>query len=253
MIMTNNEHSNDASQDNDEFVDFLEQESAGYQAGYNPMMGSFSRKFDFPPVPYGHRNRHLFVAQVHAAISDIKFVFDHIVSLEITLYLEELTLFETPERADLDNYAKIICDSLKGINGVLIDDTQIQALTISWIDTPGHPYFEIEFRGNPDDFLSKPLGLYEMPDGLYYPIALDIEKWHTGKDEIRAFRNKALFLTYLHENIRHLRGNRHRVRQLGGNPLDALRFIIPFRSSIMGFHKTRIIDAGFPVYDMAQW
>lgn len=161
--MNNDQNNIDSEEQEDEFLTFFETEAEGYNNGEHPLMGNFRRTFNFAPVPYGNRNRHVFVERVHQEMADVQYVFSDEVRLDITLYLDELTLFETSERADLDNYAKIICDSLKGINGILTDDTQIHHLSISRIATPTNPHFDIEFVDSPDNFFSKPLALYEMP------------------------------------------------------------------------------------------
>ena len=59
------------------------------------------------------------------------------------MYLNEQRRYETPDSGDLDNYAKVICDALKGKNGILIDDIQIQRLNIGWIDTTKEECFEV--------------------------------------------------------------------------------------------------------------
>lgn len=124
------------------------------------MDGAFSRKFEFAPVPHGGKDSEQFALKVRGALADIKYFFFGEVQLVITLYLDEQKRLETPELADLDNYAKLLCDSLKGPKGLLIDDAQIQSLSISWIDTPRTSSFELEIRGIPDEFIMKPLTLY---------------------------------------------------------------------------------------------
>jgi hypothetical protein len=93
-------------------------------------------------------------------------LFSNEIHLEITLHVDVQTVLETDEAADLDNYAKAILDGLKGPSGIMIDDTQVQALTISWIDGYGPPAFTIAAKGSPDEFVLKPQEFYEMPDGL---------------------------------------------------------------------------------------
>jgi hypothetical protein len=52
---------------------------------------------------------------------------------------------ETSDTADLDNYAKSILDGLKGPDGILLDDTQVQTLIISYIDNYERegPFFDV--------------------------------------------------------------------------------------------------------------
>jgi len=78
-------------------------------------------------------------------------------------------ILETSETADLDNYAKAILDGLKGPGGIMFNDTQVQSLGLSWLDTYDAPYFTVEARSSPDDFILKPVEFFEMPDRLGYP------------------------------------------------------------------------------------
>jgi hypothetical protein len=108
-------------------------------------------------------------------------LFSNEIHLEITLHVDVQTVLETDEAADLDNYAKAILDGLKGPSGIMIDDTQVQALTISWIDGYGAPAFTITAKGSPDEFVLKPQEFYEMPDGLWYPHGRYL--WSQGGSE----------------------------------------------------------------------
>src|SRR5258706_3228342 len=71
----------------------------------------------------------------------------------------------------INPHAKQMLDTFKGQGGLLIDDCQVQHLDISWIDIPFGAHFEVEFKAGPDDFLPLPLKLFEMSDGLFYPIS----------------------------------------------------------------------------------
>jgi Holliday junction resolvase RusA-like endonuclease len=110
------------------------------------LWGEWQQKFDFPPVSYSNQSQRKreFKERVRGELTN-EFVFFGEVKLDITLYLEEQKLLETPEYGDLDNYAKSICDAIKGKGGLLIDDCQIQSLAISWIDVPGNSYFEFRY------------------------------------------------------------------------------------------------------------
>jgi hypothetical protein len=145
-------------------------ERTGCKAGLNPMFGEWQHRFPFAPVPYadGGAKRRVFRATMQSQLSN-KWIYSHNVQLEITLYLDVQTILETSDTADLDNYAKAILDGLKGPQGIMLDDTQVQSLVISWLDGYGKPSFTIETKASPDDFVIKPVEFYEMPDGLWYP------------------------------------------------------------------------------------
>ena len=232
-------------------TDAMEIEARGYKAGLNPMMGEFSRKFCFAPVPYGSKKSQQFIAETHKALADIKYIYFGEVKLDITLYLDEKKRLETPELADLDNYAKLVCDSLKGPNGLLIDDIQVQSLLVSWIDTLGSPYFEICTKGHPDDFIMKPLMLYEMPDRLFYPISPN--SWTKDGIEEKTKAQTNLFLAALYKMTLMNKDFRHELRQSGFGPLQAFRYSRYLSPVLTGFPKSRVVDSGFSFYHLSEW
>lgn len=226
-------------------------ESDGFDKGYNPMMGDYHKDFNFAPLPYGHRNRQAFVEAVHRSVDTVKYVYYGEVKVDIELYFNEQTRLETPELADLDNYAKLICDSIKGTEGLLIDDSQIQSLHISWIDTSGINRFTLSIEGHPDEFVLKPLSLFEMPDGLFYPLSTS--QWAMGKIKKITQKQKQIFLVILHRMTSNKRSVRHSFRQEGSSQLQAFWQSQSIAPILNGFHKSRIIDSGFDLYSLSEW
>jgi Holliday junction resolvase RusA-like endonuclease len=169
---------------NDEitFDDQLRLERDGANAGLNPMFGEWQQTFDFAPVPYGNggAKRQAFRRAIQAALTN-RWLYSHEIHLEIILYLDVQNVLETSDTADLDNYAKAILDGLKGPDGIMFDDTQVQALCISWLDGYEEPKFTVQAKGAPDDFVLKPTEFYEMPDGLWYPHGRFV--WSDGGQE----------------------------------------------------------------------
>jgi Holliday junction resolvase RusA-like endonuclease len=159
--------------------DNLETENKAYQKGINPFFGEWKEKFEFEPISYANKSnkKEEFKTSIQSKLNN-KFIYDGEIKVTIILYLNEEKMLESPAYGDLDNYAKSICDSLKGKNGIMIDDCQIQSLEISWIDIPEESYFEIEIKSLPDKFISSDFSLYEMSDKLYYPIPN--EYWENG-------------------------------------------------------------------------
>ncbi len=233
-------------------AEFLDIERKGYDAGVNPFMGSFKRTFRFAPVSYANKSelKAKFREQIRTELKTT-FVFNYQVTLTVTLYLNHEKLLETPEYGDLDNHAKAICDAIKGQGGVLIDDCQIQRLDICFIDTPQDSYFEIEIQGNPDDFCCADLKLYEMKDGLFYPISEKV--WEAGEfievDPINKYF-QFLLLAAMTSTKRTLR---HRARQEGTPQFRAFQYgrrVSPIQWS---FHQTRIADAGYSIVKRPEW
>jgi hypothetical protein len=171
------------------------------------------------------------------------------VRLQITLYFEEEKLDKTPDIADLDNYAKAIGDALKGIKGLFIDDSQIQSLCISWIDTLKKPYFEVEIESHhPDLWMTKHLALFEMPDKLYYPFPFENSHSSMKTDSVDKQHLKSFC-----ERISMIAKARHKARQRGMSQLEAEYFVTMDKPILPGFHKTRIANSGFPSYSLNEW
>lgn len=231
----------------------LEIESQGYKAGYNPMWGEFNHTFDFVPVPYsgGKSKRHKFIKQVQRGLAQVKFVYFGEVKLDIILYFDEQKRLETPELADLDNYAKLLCDALKGPHGLLIDDTQIQSLSISWIDTPIHHYFTIRLNGHPDEYIMKPLPLYEMPNHLFYPVSPN--SWTKEGIKQNTSEQRKLLLAILHSEIESSRNFKQMLLKKSQQRLGAFWDSQGLKPILAGFHKSRIIESGFSLYNLEEW
>lgn len=233
-------------------VEFLEIERAGYELGANPSLGEWRHTFQFPPVSYSNKSdlKKQFRERLRSELKT-SFVFSHQVTLTITLYLNHEKILETPEYGDLDNYAKAICDALKGKGGLLIDDCQIQRIDISWIDVPKESYFEIEMRSSPDDFNSSDLALYEMHDGLYYPVSPCV--WEAGKfievDPINRYFQLELLLamTSVKKSLR------HKARLDGVPQFRAFQFGRRVSPVQWAFHPTRVVDAGFELVKRSIW
>jgi len=159
-------------------------------------------------------------------------------------------ILETSETADLDNYAKAILDGLKGPSGIMFDDTQVQSLGLSWLDTYDAPYFTVEARSSPDDFILKPVELFEMPDGLWYPHARQL--WTKGgvkaASDIEHYLDIAITETMSSVKKRF----RMALRKSGSDRLEAYQNSNYLTSSKRGFHKSRI-DSGFTMLARRDW
>ena len=233
--------------------DPYENERKGANAGLNPMFGDWQHRFQFAPVPYGDggAKRAAFKEAIQAQLTN-KFFYIGEIRLEITLHLDIVTVLETSNTADLDNYAKSILDGLKGPGGVIFDDTQVQTLIISYIDNYGRegPFFDVEVTASPDEFMLKPVSFYEMPDRLWYPESRLV--WEDGEaDELP---EDILYLCLLMtESMSSVRArSRHRLREMGVERLTAYKRLLPITTGIRGFHKSRI-GTEFQMFDRKTW
>lgn len=231
----------------------VEHERKGANEGLNPMFGSWQHRFDFAPISYatGGVKRAAFRDAIQAEL-ETRFFYSNEVRLDIVLYLDVQTVLETDETADVDNYAKAILDGLKGPSGILFDDTQVQALTICWLDSYGRDrtYFEVSVSSSPDDFMLKPVEFYEMPDGLWYPHGRRM--WSDGGREDQSVRNHYAGLLILEMMSSVKRDARDLFRKSGMDRLRAYQKGMYVSSSARGFHRSRI-DDGFPKHARRDW
>lgn len=229
----------------------LDMERQGALAGINPMFGEWRHHFRFSPVPYGNgaAQRGAFREAIQAELTN-QWLYANEIQLEITLHVDVQTTLETDETADLDNYAKAILDGLKGPNGIMIDDTQVQSLTIGWIDGYGAPSFEIVARGSPDDFVLKPQEFYEMPDRLWYPHGRLL--WTEGRAEKLSDFNHYAGLSIIEKMSSLQKRVRTEARNVGENRLRAYQIGRYVSTSARGFHHTRIVG-DFPIHSRREW
>lgn len=161
-----------------------------------------------------------------------------------TLYQDEQTRAETDKMADLDNMAKGLNDAIKGPGGLLIDDSQIQSLNISWIDRhfDHEPYVHLRIE---DPFIiavREPFRIYEMSDKRFYPI-------HTQND----IRLEHFLLDTMDSSISHT------SRMIGMHLQDSddkkMRYELTRRHGLIspGFIKPRVADSGFELVPYDDW
>jgi Holliday junction resolvase RusA-like endonuclease len=221
-------------------------------AEINPMFGEWRQSFKVEPVSYFNPGpaRVAFKQAVRKQLNN-KFVFVGEVAIKITLYLDEQKMLETPAYGDLDNYAKQLLDVLKGNGGLIVDDCQVKRLDISWLDVPYGAYFEVEIRSGPDDFLPLPIKLYEMPDGLFYPIS----KFGLTKDGIVAAPESSILViaNAIAAMTSTKKSWRHQLRLERIPQFQAYQYAKGLSPIIMGFHRSRVVDSGYELVGMDIW
>lgn len=231
----------------------IERERDGAAAGLSPMFGEWRQRFALTPVPYsaGGAKRAEFRNALRSALSN-QFLFTGEVKVAIGLGLDAQTVLETSDTADLDNYAKCILDGIKGNDGIIIDDSQIQSLTIYWIGNNDREssHFLIEINSHPDSFSLKPVSFYEMPDRLWYPLS----KNFNGPEKIETIGIGQFFaiLMVLEKMIREKLALRHALRQSGERRFRSFYHSMRIAPSIHGFHKSRI-DSQFSMHERKEW
>lgn len=76
----------------------------------------------------------MFYNAVKEAIGNPDYLLAGDVYVKVTWLMHERVRYQTNRVADLDNTLKVLIDALTGPEGILVDDTQIQAIHYEWID-----------------------------------------------------------------------------------------------------------------------
>lgn len=226
----------------DEYIENMIKERNTHQKGFNPYFGELKMEFRFTPRAYDSPEREKFKCNIQKQLSNVKYMFYGEVKLTITLYFNEKKRYETSDYGDLDNYAKVICDAIKGYKGVLIDDSQIQSLQVLWIDTYCEPYFSIEITSMPEKYIMKPVIMIQLYDKMYYPFSCN--EWsENGPKKISSDKFND-YLNIYQKIVKEAKMKRHKLRTNKVNELDAYytaSICAPYR---IGFHKSRVADSG---------
>lgn len=203
-------------------------------------------QFKFDPLHYGASGarRREFKQRVGEELRSYGFYFSGEVQLVWHLYLDEQDRWESPGGTDVDNFAKLLNDAVKGPNGLLFDDSQVQRLEIAWLPTTAGEHFELTVYCRPGEFVARPASLYEMGDGLWYPMPDDAMKKPTAK---------ATILPRLDHMTVRTKKLRHYLRQGGLSRRQAFAEAQLVEPIARGFHYSRIVESGFPLVWRREW
>ena len=131
----------------------------------------------------------------------------------------------------------------------LFDDTQVQSLGLSWLDTHDESYFTVDARSSPDDFIMKPVEFYEMPNGLWFPHSNTL--WNDGNPMAAGELNHYRDLTISEVMSGANKQLRHKLRTAGNNRLQAYQTSRRISSNKRGYHRSRI--EGFVQHPRGEW
>jgi Holliday junction resolvase RusA-like endonuclease len=119
------------------------------------------------------KNKRRLKNNLRERFADCPYLLSCDVGLEIIWYVQEQQRYEAATVLDLDNILKPLVDALSGPDGLVIDDTQIQSLTASWLDISREPEcpLEVRLRWSPGEYVQKD-GLFfvELGDKLCLPL-----------------------------------------------------------------------------------
>jgi Holliday junction resolvase RusA-like endonuclease len=203
-------------------------------------------QFNFNPLHYGAggaRQRE-FKQRVGEELRSYGFYFSGEVRLSWHLFLDEQDRWESSGGADVDNFAKLLNDAVKGPDGLLFDDSQVQRLEIAWLPAEEGENFELTVHCRIDEFVARPASLYEMGDGLWYPVPDDAMEVPTAK---------AMLLPGLDHMTVRTKMLRHYLRQGGLLRREAFKEATVVQPTARGFHYSRIAESGFPLVRRREW
>lgn len=146
--------------------------------------------------------------------------------------------------ADIDNYIKLIVDSITGVDGILCDDCLLYKVDITRHQAGNLDEFSIWF-GNHTDFL---FPFHKMPDELYYPFSrkyLD-RRYNIIDISDELFQQKIQLIT---KAIKEKKSVEHTLRQQKYSDLKAFQETIYMMPILRGIPKSRIHNKGFDLYE----
>lgn len=117
-------------------------------------------------------------AYIREIIKSSTYYFTSDVQVNIVWHVHEQNRYEESSAIDTDNIIKPLLDAISGIQGLLIDDTQVQSISCHWLDNynKDDEYVEITIKSLPDDFiLKKDLLFIEYSSHLCLPLKRDWE------------------------------------------------------------------------------
>ncbi|QYK07594.1 RusA family crossover junction endodeoxyribonuclease [Shewanella mangrovisoli] len=138
--------------------------------------GEIYLDIDISPVSVQSKNakrKEELVDTIRSAFSHLNYFLSGDVSFHLTWQLNEQTRLETSSSSDLDNILKPLIDSCCGIDGVLIDDNQLDDVHVQWVNyyDNANSKITLTLKFNPNETIPKAgLVFVEIDNDLYLPI-----------------------------------------------------------------------------------
>jgi Holliday junction resolvase RusA-like endonuclease len=202
-----------------------------------PDGGEVSLLVQLPPVSIqaSRRQKEILTGEIRNQLSNFHYILTGETKVDIEWMIHDRDRYETGDSPDVDNILKPAIDALAGKNGIMIDDSQVQAISCRWIDwIRKDQQFRIMIQFRPDEWLEKAdLVFVRISEQLYMPLndsmpseGLDIIL--SGWELMFATRNKLL--------------------ELGSDHYSSLGVLSVQRA----FHKNRIAGR-FPLFDLTEF
>jgi len=171
--------------------------SADFVVSGNRSAGSVVVRSSLSPISLQAARRRidqLKAALKSAVAASTDFLMTHDVEVSLTWFVEEDVRYQTHTAADLDNVLKPLFDACAGVNGIMIDDNQVQSIKASW-ETPGAfgPGFELVFQSllRDDTVTRAGTAFVEFaPNACYILPGIQPEFWVDLVSMYRIYRDK---------------------------------------------------------------
>lgn len=214
------------------------------------MLKEFTIECNFAPVPYRSSQIDEFRKKLREQLDGHPIIVGDCY-IQIELHLKQDRSTETDQYADLDNYAKSILDALKGNEGIILDDCLICNFSLTKLEFVRGENFTIRIQCFPEHAMHKPIVLYEMPNGRYYPLPKSVRMQDGSVKEMPEFTATAL------EAICEMTGSekewKHKFHQSGVAKEDAFQLTHPIHPNLPGLPKSRVVDSGFEIIELKKW
>jgi hypothetical protein len=208
-------------------------------------MGEFKRIFQIDDDLHNSSGIKNLIKFIQDQISKIKFVYYGQIRIDLVLNIDNKINEE--DCFDKNLYTTLVCEALKGPQGIYIEESQIQRLDLNFLRCTGKSRLEILIKGNVDEYVIKPLLMYEMPDGLFYPVSFRV--W--SRDGIKDItpEQKGIILASLYKITKKKMGSNY----IGSYTLDDFK-ITSYKSPMLkGFSKEQAYKSGFNMNFIYQW
>jgi Holliday junction resolvase RusA-like endonuclease len=140
-----------------------------------PQFGELQIQIDLGAVSVQSKAeaKKLLVAAIRNETRSLEYILTGDVSVDIEWLVHERTRYESDTSPDVDNVVKPMLDAFAGPDGLIIDDCQIQSVTVSWIDWAySEQQLRINFRYSPDEWTRRAgLRFVQFGGALCLPIA----------------------------------------------------------------------------------
>ncbi|MCX8526254.1 RusA family crossover junction endodeoxyribonuclease [Chryseobacterium formosus] len=172
-----------------------------------------------------------FIKEIKSELKKYTWIIISDVQLEIYWYLNAVERQETDKIGDLDNITKPVIDSFIGVDGLIVDDSQIASMNTLWMsrnDLIEDNVVKIKFTFNNDFSLKKEnlfFVLYSAP--MCTPINIDLNDKEQIKNILNLFEFKSKMIDFASA-----------FKENGAN-IDRYLLVSEWH-----FHRTRL--SGFP-------